>query len=120
MLSSLRNPSEVSPHVNKMEFAHCVYLLAVYQLETMRVQHAQDAHAAQQVRSEPAVSLRRVFALQVFQYVASKAVAKDEPMQTCVAVIARRTYEAYLDACQQRPHDDALAAELDEQVGIFY
>lgn len=40
ILAELEHPPDVVPLVNKMEFAQCVYLLAVYRLETLRVTYS--------------------------------------------------------------------------------
>jgi phosphatidylinositol 4-kinase len=42
----LSHPADIVPLVNKMEFAWCVYLLAVYRLETWRVTYSLNGTTA--------------------------------------------------------------------------
>lgn len=69
ILTLLENPNEITAHVNKLSFAQCTFLLSVYWLETLRVQHS----------SEPSLQ-------PILEYLVDRALITDKSgMWLCVA-----------------------------------
>ncbi|CAM1325927.1 PI4KA (predicted) [Pycnogonum litorale] len=94
----LEHPSEVTPIINKLNFAQCTYLLSVYWLETLRVQN----------------SISGTNFENVFSYVEDRALQKDKAaMWECIVAISDKVFKAFLDVVSAKSRDRNRDAELE-------
>ncbi|KAL1513897.1 hypothetical protein ABEB36_003236 [Hypothenemus hampei] len=83
---------------NKLTFAHCTFLLSVYWVETLRVQHSGEPSLI------PIIS----------DYLSDSALQKDKAgMWLCVAAVGNRVFEKFLEVMKTRPKDEAREADLE-------
>ncbi|KAL1244187.1 Phosphatidylinositol 4-kinase alpha [Trichinella spiralis] len=98
LLSQLGHPAEVVALVNKMEFAQCVYLLAVLRLETLRSVYSENSTAVHLI----------------FGYLREKSIRKDKSgIWTCMIAIALQVFKQYVRSAEQRRGDCRLKADLE-------
>ncbi|KRX39029.1 Phosphatidylinositol 4-kinase alpha [Trichinella murrelli] len=125
LLSQLGHPAEVVALVNKMEFAQCVYLLAVLRLETLRSVYSENSTAVHLIfgylREKQAwhffISsfLFQIifFFLQSYSYF-SRSIRKDKSgIWTCMIAIALQVFKQYVRSAEQRRGDCRLKADLE-------
>ncbi|KAF7274503.1 hypothetical protein GWI33_012847 [Rhynchophorus ferrugineus] len=100
ILDLLRHPSDVVGIVNnKLTFAQCTFLLSVYWVETLRVQHSGEPSLV------PIIS----------DYLSDSALQKDKTgMWNCVASVSDRVFEKFLDVMKNKPKDEAREADLEQ------
>ncbi|XP_073997967.1 phosphatidylinositol 4-kinase III alpha isoform X1 [Rhodnius prolixus] len=97
ILTLLENPNEITAHVNKLSFAQCTFLLSVYWLETLRVQHS----------SEPSLQ-------PILEYLVDRALITDKSgMWLCVASVADQVFTMFLEAMSRKPKDESRERELE-------
>lgn len=98
ILTLLEYPTEITAYVNKLSFAQCLFLLSVYWLETLRVQHSQ----------EPSLQ-------PILEYLVDQALITDKSgMWLCVASVADRVFIMFLDSMSQKPKDENRERELED------
>lgn len=98
ILSLLDHPTEITPFVNKLNFAQCTYLLSVYRLETLRVQNSPG---------------ETPFHL-MLQYVEDPTIQKDKAgMWHCIFVIADKVFLSFLDVMTRKPKNKERDVELE-------
>lgn len=100
ILELLRHPPEVTAIVNnKLTFAQCTFLLSVYWVETLRVQHSGEPSLV------PIIS----------NYLSDSALQKDKSsMWMCVASVGDRVFEKFLEVMKNKPKDEAREADLEQ------
>ncbi|CAH1390658.1 unnamed protein product [Nezara viridula] len=97
ILNLLDNPADVSATVSKLSFAQCTFLLSVYWLETLRVQHS----------SEPSLQ-------SILEYLTDRALITDKSgMWLCVASVSDRVFKLFLEAMSAKAKDEARERELE-------
>ncbi|OUC47897.1 hypothetical protein D917_06572, partial [Trichinella nativa] len=122
LLSQLGHPAEVVALVNKMEFAQCVYLLAVLRLETLRSVYSENSTAVHLIfgylREKQAWHFFNFFFfsnnfLQSYSYF-SRSIRKDKSgIWTCMIAIALQVFKQYVRSAEQRRGDCRLKADLE-------
>ncbi|CAG9769001.1 unnamed protein product [Ceutorhynchus assimilis] len=100
ILDLLRHPADVTAIVNnKLSFAQCTFLLSVYWVETLRVQHSGEPSLV------PMIS----------DYLSDSALQKDKSgMWNCVASVSDRVFEKFLEVMKNKPRDEAREADLEQ------
>ncbi|XP_052714253.1 phosphatidylinositol 4-kinase alpha-like isoform X6 [Crassostrea angulata] len=97
IFSQLEN-SEIQKLVMSLSFAQCTYLLSVYKLETLRLQHSTERSAVHGL----------------FTYLEDPTLFKDKAgMWQCVSAVADKAFEKYLDVMDEKPKSEARDAELE-------
>ncbi|KAK4878018.1 hypothetical protein RN001_010524 [Aquatica leii] len=98
ILDLLKNSADVSAYVNKLSFAQCTFLLSVYWVETLRVEHS----------GEPSLQ-------PIIEYLCDSALQKDKMgMWQCVSSVAERVFEKFLAAMANKPKSAAREADLEQ------
>ncbi|KAK5638099.1 hypothetical protein RI129_012394 [Pyrocoelia pectoralis] len=98
ILELLKNSADVSAFVNKLSFAQCTFLLSVYWVETLRVEHS----------GEPSLQ-------PIIEYLCDSALQKDKMgMWQCISSVAERVFEKFLDAMANKPKNAAREADLEQ------
>ncbi|XP_060518279.1 phosphatidylinositol 4-kinase alpha [Cylas formicarius] len=100
ILDLLKHPADVTAIVNgKLSFAQCTFLLSVYWVEMLRVQHS----------GEPSIISM------ISEYLGDAALQKDKSgMWNCVAAVSDRVFEKFLEVMKNRPKDEAREADLEQ------
>ncbi|XP_066260677.1 phosphatidylinositol 4-kinase alpha isoform X2 [Euwallacea similis] len=100
ILELLKHPADVTAIVNnKLTFAQCTFLLSVYWVETLRVQHSGEPSLV------PIIS----------DYLSDSALQKDKAgMWNCVASVSDRVFEKFLNVMKNKPKDEAREADLEQ------
>ncbi|VEN47690.1 unnamed protein product, partial [Callosobruchus maculatus] len=99
ILDLLKHPADVTAYVNKLSFAQCTFLLSVYWVETLRVQHSGEPSLV------PIIS----------DYLCDSALQKDKAgMWNCVSSVSERVFEKFLDVMKDRPKDEVREADLEQ------
>ncbi|XP_062588022.1 phosphatidylinositol 4-kinase alpha-like isoform X3 [Saccostrea cucullata] len=97
-ISSLLESSDIYKLVMNLSFAQCTYLLSVFKLETLRLQHSTERSAVHGL----------------FAYLEDPTLYKDKAgMWQCVSAVADKAFEKYLDVTDQKPRTEARDAELE-------
>lgn len=128
ILGLLENPTDISAYVNKLTFAQCTYLLSVYWLETLRVQHSPNPSL------EP-----------IFEYLVDRALITDKNgmwycIARCISIssclfptmnftqklifylfknvivefsVSERVFAKFLEVMSEKPKDEARERELE-------
>ncbi|KAF5285205.1 hypothetical protein FQR65_LT13320 [Abscondita terminalis] len=100
ILDLLKNSADVSAYVNKLSFAQCTFLLSVYWVETLRVEHS----------GEPSLQ-------PIMEYLCDSALQKDKMgMWQCISSVAERVFEKFLDAMANKPKSATREADLEQHV----
>ncbi|XP_056020742.1 phosphatidylinositol 4-kinase alpha-like isoform X2 [Ostrea edulis] len=100
-ISSLLENSDIYKLVMNLSFAQCTYLLSVYKLETLRLQHSTERSAVHGL----------------FTYLEDPTLYKDKAgMWQCVSAVADKAFEKYLDVTDGKPKTEARDAELESHV----
>ncbi|XP_078336365.1 phosphatidylinositol 4-kinase alpha-like [Crassostrea virginica] len=95
---SLLENSDIYKNVMSLSFAQCTYLLSVYKLETLRLQHSTERSAVHGL----------------FTYLEDPTLFKDKAgMWQCVSAVADQAFEKYLDVMDEKPKSEARDAELE-------
>ncbi|XP_031331988.1 phosphatidylinositol 4-kinase alpha isoform X2 [Photinus pyralis] len=98
ILDLLKNSADVSAFVNKLSFTQCTFLLSVYWVETLRVEHS----------GEPSLQ-------PIMEYLCDYALQKDKMgMWQCVSSVSERLFEKFLEAMANKPKDAAREADLEQ------
>uniref|UniRef100_A0A158Q770 1-phosphatidylinositol 4-kinase n=1 Tax=Elaeophora elaphi TaxID=1147741 RepID=A0A158Q770_9BILA len=98
ILSEISPSPEVTVVVNKLEFAHCIYLLSVFRMELMRALHSTEPGAVHSI----------------FQYLEDKSIRKDKDgIWTCLLAAARTIFSKYLKVASDRNSDSAHERQLE-------
>ncbi|KAF5285106.1 hypothetical protein FQA39_LY16795 [Lamprigera yunnana] len=98
ILEMLKNSADVSAYVNKLSFAQCIFLLSVYWVETLRVEHS----------GEPSLQ-------PIIEYLCDSSLQKDKMgMWQCVSSVAERVFEKFLEAMANKPKNAAREADLEQ------
>ncbi|XP_050307106.1 phosphatidylinositol 4-kinase alpha isoform X2 [Anthonomus grandis grandis] len=93
------HPAEVTAFVNKLTFAQCTFLLSVYWVETLRVQHSGEPSMV------PMIS----------DYLSDSALQKDKSgMWNCVASVSDCVFKKFLDVMKNKPKDEARECDLEQ------
>ncbi|KAK3083088.1 hypothetical protein FSP39_013642 [Pinctada imbricata] len=96
--SLLENPPDVYSLIMKLSFAQCTYLLSVYKLETLRLQHSMEKSALHGL----------------FQYLEDTAIFKDKAgMWQCVAAVADKAFMGFLAAREEQSRTEERDRELE-------
>nr|CAH7716979.1 unnamed protein product [Callosobruchus chinensis] len=99
ILDLLKHPADVTAYVNKLSFAQCTFLLSVYWVETLRVQHSGEPSLV------PIIS----------DYLCDSALQKDKAgMWNCVSSVSERVFEKFLEVMKDRPKDEDREADLEQ------
>ncbi|KAG8200239.1 hypothetical protein JTE90_025015 [Oedothorax gibbosus] len=99
ILTLLDHLQEVTPLINKLNFAQCTYLLSVYHLETLRVRHIQD---------------KTPFHC-MLQYLEDPTIQKDKAgMWQCILAVADKVFQTYLEIVSDKPRTEERDDELEE------
>ncbi|CAH1183299.1 unnamed protein product [Phaedon cochleariae] len=99
ILDLLKHPPEVTAYVNKLSFAQCTFLLSVYWVETLRIQHSGEPSLV------PIIS----------DYLCDSALQKDKAgMWNCVSSVGERVFERFLEVMKDRPKNEAREADLEQ------
>ncbi|KAK9874265.1 hypothetical protein WA026_002618 [Henosepilachna vigintioctopunctata] len=99
ILDLLKHPADVVAIVHKLSFAQCTFLLSVYWLETLRVQHSEEP------------SLVTI----ITDYLSDSALQKDKAgMWNCVSSVSERVFEKFLEVMKNKPKNEAKALELEK------
>ncbi|TNN18700.1 Phosphatidylinositol 4-kinase alpha [Schistosoma japonicum] len=86
----LDNNTETSSLINRMSVTQCIYLMAVYRLESLCIGHSSDPEA-----------LHRLF-----MYLEDNIIIKDKfGMWTCISQVAVRIFTRYLSQMKAKPLD---------------
>lgn len=99
ILNSLDHPQEVTPLINKLNFAQCTYLLSVFRLEIMRVQnvHGQTPFHC------------------MLQYLEDPSIQKDKAgMWQCILSVADKVFLTYLDVMTLKQRNKERDEELEQ------
>ncbi|XP_025837646.1 phosphatidylinositol 4-kinase alpha [Agrilus planipennis] len=100
ILELLNNPPEVSAFINKLSFSQCTFLLSVYWMEILRVEHS----------GEPSLH-------PIMEYLSDSALQKDKSgMWQCVASVGEKIFEKFLEVMSNKPKNEAREADLEEHV----
>uniref|UniRef100_A0A915PI29 1-phosphatidylinositol 4-kinase n=1 Tax=Setaria digitata TaxID=48799 RepID=A0A915PI29_9BILA len=98
ILSEISPSPEVTAVVNKLEFAHCIYLLSVFRMELMRALHSAEPGAVHSI----------------FHYLEDKSIRKDKDgIWTCLLAAARAIFSKYLKVASDRNLDSAHERQLE-------
>ncbi|VDN02816.1 unnamed protein product [Thelazia callipaeda] len=98
ILSEISSAPEIAVVVNKLEFAHCIYLLSVFRMEFMRALHSEEPGAVHSI----------------FQYLEDKSIRKDKDgIWTCLLTAARTIFSKYLKVTSDRSLDSARERQLE-------
>ncbi|XP_050501433.1 phosphatidylinositol 4-kinase alpha isoform X1 [Diabrotica virgifera virgifera] len=98
ILDLLKHPTDVTAYVNKLTFAQCTFLLSVYWVETLRVEHSGEPSLV------PIIS----------DYLSDSALQKDKAgMWNCVQSVSERVFDKFLDVMKDRPKNEAREADLE-------
>ncbi|KAK3879548.1 hypothetical protein Pcinc_015884 [Petrolisthes cinctipes] len=90
ILSILEHHTDVTPIVNKLSFAQCIYVLSVYRVEALRV------------KSSPETNFQPMF-----QYLLDPAIQNDKyDMWTCINRVSEKVFNIFLEQVSQRPRDE--------------
>ncbi|XP_018572269.1 phosphatidylinositol 4-kinase alpha isoform X2 [Anoplophora glabripennis] len=99
ILDLLKHPADITAYVNKLSFAQCTFLLSVYWVETLRVEHSGEPSLV------PIIS----------DYLSDSALQKDKAgMWNCVSSVSERVFEKFLEVMKNKPKDEAREADLEE------
>lgn len=99
ILSLIDHLPEVTPLINKLNFAQCTYLLSVYHLETLRVRHIQE---------------KTPFHC-MLQYLEDPTIQKDKAgMWECILAVSDKVFQTYLDIVSSKPRNKGRDDELEE------
>ncbi|KAJ8983343.1 hypothetical protein NQ317_003148 [Molorchus minor] len=99
ILDLLKHPADITAYVNKLPFAQCTFLLSVYWVETLRVQHSGEPSLV------PIIS----------DYLCDSALQKDKAgMWNCVSSVSERVLEKFLEVMKNRPKNEAREADLEQ------
>ncbi|KAH1001445.1 hypothetical protein HUJ04_005466 [Dendroctonus ponderosae] len=100
ILDRLRHPADVTAIVNnKLTFAQCTFLLSVYWVEILRVQHSGEPSLV------PIIS----------DYLSDSALQKDKAgLWNCVAAVSDRVFEKFLEVMSNKPKNEAREADLEQ------
>ncbi|XP_047491882.1 phosphatidylinositol 4-kinase alpha-like isoform X2 [Penaeus chinensis] len=90
ILSLLEHPTDVTPVVNKLSFAQCIYVLSVYRVEALRV------------RSSTETSF-----MPMFEYLLDPAIQNDKcDMWTCINRVSEKVFNIFLEQVSHQPRDE--------------
>ncbi|KFM76895.1 Phosphatidylinositol 4-kinase alpha, partial [Stegodyphus mimosarum] len=96
---ALLDQADVTPLINKLNFAQCTYLLSVYHLETLRVRHMQG---------------KTPFHC-MLHYLEDTTIQKDKAgMWQCILVVSDKVFQTYLDVISIKPRNKERDDELEE------
>ncbi|CAL1289574.1 unnamed protein product [Larinioides sclopetarius] len=99
ILTLLDHQQDVTPLINKLNFAQCTYLLSVYHLETLRVRHMQE---------------KTPFHC-MLQYLEDPTIQKDKAgMWQCVLAVSDKVFQTYLEVVSVKPRNVDRDEELEE------
>ena len=94
------NP-ELPPIVLKLGFSQCIYLLAVYRLESLRVKAVDKAFTA------------------MFTYLEDKEIQKDKDgMLICITAVANKIFKEFIDQMEGKPRTN-VRVQILESFGQF-
>ncbi|XP_052243319.1 phosphatidylinositol 4-kinase alpha-like isoform X4 [Dreissena polymorpha] len=94
----LGNIPEVDQYVKNLTFVQCTYLLSIYKLEMLRVTHSTDCKAFHGL----------------FRYLEDNIIFKDKSgMWQCIAAVADKAFEKFLDITEERGRSDEREQELE-------
>nr|CAH8853050.1 unnamed protein product [Trichobilharzia regenti] len=94
----LDNNAETSSLINRMSVTQCIYLMAVYRLESLCIAHSTDPEA-----------LHRLF-----MYLEDNIIIKDKfGMWTCISQVAVRIFTRYLAQMKAKPLDTERESIMD-------
>ncbi|XP_067946657.1 phosphatidylinositol 4-kinase alpha-like [Watersipora subatra] len=97
IIHQLGHPQDVAPFVNRMNFNQCLYLLAVYKLETLRVVHSSDPRAYQCL----------------FRYLEDSNIYNDKTnMWQCIRCITDEAFKKFLNKMSSKPQDSRIESDL--------
>ncbi|XP_066970314.1 phosphatidylinositol 4-kinase alpha isoform X2 [Macrobrachium rosenbergii] len=96
ILSLLEHPADVTPIVNKLSFAQCIYVLSVYRAEALRVKSSPEAYF------NP-----------MFEYLLDPAIQNDKyEMWTCINRVSEKVFSIFLERVSNQPRDERLVKLL--------
>ncbi|CAH1104235.1 unnamed protein product [Psylliodes chrysocephalus] len=99
ILDLLRHPPDVTAYLNKLSFAQCTFLLSVYWVETLRVEHSGEPSLV------PIIS----------DYLSDSALQKDKAgMWSCIQSVSERVFEKFLGVMKDRPKNESREEDLEE------
>ncbi|KAF8787808.1 Phosphatidylinositol 4-kinase alpha like protein [Argiope bruennichi] len=99
ILTLLDHQQDVTPLINKLNFAQCTYLLSVYHLETLRVRHMQE---------------KTPFHC-MLQYLEDPTIQKDKAgMWQCILAVSDKVFQTYLEVVSLKPRNVDRDEELEE------
>ncbi|KAL3270935.1 hypothetical protein HHI36_021440 [Cryptolaemus montrouzieri] len=99
ILDVLKHPADVTAIVNKLSFAQCTFLLSVYWVETLRVQHSEEP------------SLVTI----ITDYLSDSALQKDKAgMWSCVSSVSERVFEKFIEVMKNKPKNEGRELELEK------
>uniref|UniRef100_A0A5K4ER66 1-phosphatidylinositol 4-kinase n=1 Tax=Schistosoma mansoni TaxID=6183 RepID=A0A5K4ER66_SCHMA len=94
----LDNNTETTSLINRMSVTQCIYLMAVYRLESLCIGHSSDPEA-----------LHRLF-----MYLEDNIIIKDKfGMWTCISQVAVRIFTRYLAHMKAKPLDNVRESIMD-------
>ncbi|XP_042899450.1 phosphatidylinositol 4-kinase alpha isoform X2 [Parasteatoda tepidariorum] len=99
ILALLDHQADVTPLINKLNFAQCTYLLSVYHLETLRVRHVQE---------------KTPFHCMI-QYLEDTTIQKDKAgMWQCILAVSDKVFQTYLEVMSAKSRNEHRDDELEE------
>ncbi|KAK7078017.1 Phosphatidylinositol 4-kinase alpha, partial [Halocaridina rubra] len=92
ILSLLDHPPDLTPVVNKLSFAQCIYVLSVYRVEALRVKSSPEPYF------NP-----------MFEYLLDPAIQNDKyDMWICINRVSEKVFSIFLEQVSQKPRDERL------------
>nr|XP_023019758.1 phosphatidylinositol 4-kinase alpha [Leptinotarsa decemlineata] len=99
ILDLLKHPADATAYINKLSFAQCTFLLSVFWVETLRVQHSGEPSLV------PIIS----------DYLSDSALQKDKAgMWNCVSSVSERVFEKFLEVMKDKPKNEDREVDLEQ------